>query len=336
MKSADSALTGGASRPPPACICNAIASAPIPAPRNEIRYALRMAGGSPAGHPAFHALTRAQVERIERGAWYHSIQLRDGEIIPGLIGIDALAARMDAFGVPQDLSGKRVLDVGAATGWCSFEAERRGAQVVAVDCVDFEDFHTARQLLESKVEYRLLDVDELTPEVLGVFDYVFFFGVLYHLRHPLLGLERICALTRDAAYVESFVCDGHLSDDERAANGCYMEFYETDQLGGQIDNWVGPTTNCLMALCRSAGFATVEFRQVLDRRAGFVCRRQHAPEGGEPAEAAPWLNSAVNNRTNDFVFHPGKDEYICVYFDTAADGLTRDTVLVEVDGFGAP
>jgi tRNA (mo5U34)-methyltransferase len=295
-----------------------------------------MSSRSIAGHPAFQALTRAQVERLERGAWYHSIQLPDGAVIPGLIGIDALRARMDSFGVPEDLSGKRVLDVGAATGWCSFEAERRGAEVMAVDCVDFEDFGTARQLLQSKIEYRLLDVDELTPNALGLFDYVFFFGVLYHLRHPLLGLERVCALTKDTAYVESFVCDSHLEEPERAANGSYMEFYEADQLGGQIDNWVGPTTNCLMALCRSSGFATAELKHVLDRRAGVVCRRRWEPPPDPPASPEPWLNSAVNNRTNDIVFHPARDEYICVYFNSPERGLARNTVRVEVDGYGAP
>jgi tRNA (mo5U34)-methyltransferase len=289
-----------------------------------------------AGHPTYQALTQAQVERIERGAWYHSIELGDGAVISGVIGVEPLRARMEAFGISENLAGKRVLDVGAATGWCSFEAERRGAGVVAVDCVDFEDFHTAKQLLHSKVEYRILDVDELTPDTLGVFDYVFFFGVLYHLRHPLLGLERICALTRDAAYVESFVCDGHNTPDERAANGCYMEFYETGELGGQIDNWVGPTTNCLMALCRSAGFARVGLTHVLDRRAGVVCHRRWEAPPLAPPQPAPWLNSAVNNRTNDILFHPGKDEYICAYFNSPERGLACDSLRIEIDGLGAP
>lgn len=289
-----------------------------------------------SGHPAYRALTQAQVERIERGAWYHTIELPDGTAIPGLIGVEPQRARLDAFGVPHDLTGKRVLDVGAATGWCSFEAERRGAEVVAVDCVEYEDFRTAQQLLHSKAGYRILDVDELTPDALGVFDYVFFFGVLYHLRHPLLGLERICALTRDTAYVESFVCDGDRPPEERARNGCYLEFYETDQLGGQIDNWVGPTANCLLALCRSAGFALVELTHVLDRRAGAVCRRHWEAPPASPTGPPPRLNSAVNNRTNDTLFHPGKDEYICVYFESPGQSLGPGDLRVEVDGLGAP
>ena len=290
----------------------------------------------PAGNPAFQALTRDQVERIERNTWYHSIRLRDGAVIQGLIPVEALEARLKGFPIPTDLTGKRVLDVGAATGWCSFEMERRGAEVVAVDCVEYEDFYTAKKLLGSQVEYRVLDMEEMTPEALGVFDCVLFFGVLYHLRHPLLGLERLCALTRDTAYVESFVSDSHLSAEERAGMPCTMEFYEIDELGGQIDNWVGPTTNCLLAFCRSAGFARVELEYMQDRRAGVVCRRRWEPAPDNPAQPAPWINAAVNNRTQDIYFHPSKDEYICLYFKTPETELRREDVRVQVDGYGAP
>ena len=83
-----------------------------------------------------------------------------------------------------------MLDVGAWDGWFSFECERRGADVVAVDCVALDTFIEAKQLIGSKVEYLTLDVNELSAQRLGRFDIVLFFGVLYHLRHPLLGLEK--------------------------------------------------------------------------------------------------------------------------------------------------
>ncbi len=289
-----------------------------------------------SNHPVLGSITKDQLDRIEKGAWYHSIDLPDGRVIPGIIPVEALRARMDAFGLPGDLRGKRVLDVGAATGWCSFEMERRGAEVVAVDCVEYDDFRVAHRILGSKVDYKLLDVDELTPELLGTFDIVVFFGVLYHLRHPLLGLEKILALARDAVLVESFVCDAHLSEADRNSNGCYMEFYETDELGGQIDNWVGPTVNCLAAMCRAAGFVRVELKYVQDRRAGIVCRRTWEEPPAEGAAPPPVIGSAVNNRTGDIVFHPGKDEYICLYFRSAESQLRRDDLRVEIDGMGVP
>ena len=282
--------------------------------------------------PEFRRRTQQQVEQLSRHSSYHSLELADGTVIPGLIGIDALKARIRSFPIPEDLRGKRVLDVGAASGWNSFEMERRGADVVAVDCVEFEEFHMARALLGSKVDYRIMDVDELTPESVGRFDYVLFFGVLYHLRHPLLGLERICSLTTEAAFVESFVTDA--GPDPSAP--CTLEFYETNELGGQIDNWCGPNTNCLMALCRAAGFARVVFEHQTDRRAGATCYRKFEPAPGNPSAAAPRIHAAVNNRTSATHFNPARDEYICLYFASPQPELTRDEMRVEIDGYGVP
>jgi len=271
----------------------------------------------------FRQRIQEEVATLSKDAWYHSIELPDGRVVPGVVGLEALRARMGRFPIPQDLRGKRVLDVGAATGWNSFELERRGAHVVAVDCVEFREFQTARELLGSHVEYRILDVDELSPTILGRFDYVLFFGVLYHLRHPLLGLEKICALTRETAFVESFVTDG---------DACSLEFYETDELGGQIDNWCGPTAKCLRALCRSAGFARVQLEYTENNRAGLTCHRKWEPVG-ETTAAAPWLCSVVNNRTLAPRFHPAKDEYMCLYF-RSEEKLERGQVCIEVGGCG--
>lgn len=285
---------------------------------------------SPARNPVFQRLTRAQIDAIERSVPYHSLELRDGRIIPGTIPIERLRARFESFPIPERLGGKRALDIGAASGWNSFELERRGAEVVAVDCVEYEEFLAAKSLMQSKVDYRILDVDELSEEDLGTFDYVLFLGVLYHLRHPLLGLEKVCALTRGngVACVESFVTDS----DERSA-ACHLELYENDELGGQIDNWFGLTTRCLVAMCRSAGFARAELLYNDDRRAGVACRRR----SGSPSTdlEPPRLAVAINNRHEDSYFSPGKDEYVCVHFHYGRD-LTRDDVDIEVGGFGTP
>jgi tRNA (mo5U34)-methyltransferase len=282
-----------------------------------------------AGDPEFAARTRQQVEALARRTCYHSLELGDGTVIPGLIGVEALRARVRAFPIPENLAGKRVLDVGAASGWNSFEMERRGAEVVAVDCVSYEELPMARELLGSRVDYRILDMEEIGPPSVGAFDYVLFLGVLYHLRHPLLGLEKICAVTREAAFVESFVTDGG------DAEACMLEFYETDELGGQIDNWCGPTTRCLLALCRAAGFARVNLEYVRERRAGVTCYRAWEPPSPRPGVEAPWISSAVNNRTHDVRFHPGKDEYICLYF-RGREELSKEQLRVEVDGLGVP
>jgi len=285
---------------------------------------------SAARNPEFQRLIRLQTEAFARNVPYHSLELNDGTIIPGLISVPLMKTRLDRYPLPEDLRGKRVLDIGAASGWNSFECERRGADVVAIDCVEYEELVAVKRLRESKIEYAVIDIEELTPERFGLFDYVLFFGVFYHLRHPLLGLEHVCSVTRGEAFIESYVID-----DAPDPARCYMEFYETDELGGQIDNWCGPTTQCLLAMTRAAGFPRAEFLYTDTRRGGLVAWRRWAPISAERNGSAPFLCSAVNNRHGDIVFQPRKDEYMCLAF-FCDDSLTKDDVLVEIDEYGIP
>jgi SAM-dependent methyltransferase len=62
--------------------------------------------------------------------WYHTIDLGDSWITPGVYDY---RESLDAFQFPQDMQGMQVLDVGAATGFFSFEFEKRGARVISVE-----------------------------------------------------------------------------------------------------------------------------------------------------------------------------------------------------------
>ncbi|HVY91695.1 MAG TPA: DUF1698 domain-containing protein [Bryobacteraceae bacterium] len=280
-----------------------------------------------AGNQGFEDRIQEMAQRVQSRFRYHTIELPDGSVLPGLQSVEHLRWRLSLFPLPEDLRGKRVLDIGAWDGWFSFECERRGAEVVAVDCVALNTFIEAKELLNSRVEYLTLDVSELSASRLGTFDIVLFFGVLYHLRHPLLGLEKVVELCTDTALIESFV----IASESRTIPAV-LEFYERTELGGQIDNWCGPSPEGLLAMCRSAGFAQAELRDITNQRASVVCRRKWpVPTGALPA---PHLNAAVNNRTQIASFHPLKDEYVCCYFQSPETGLTADDLFVEVDGFG--
>ena len=88
----------------------------------------------------------------------------------------------------------RVLDIGHAEGFFSFEAERRGAEeVVGIENYPpmARKFEICRAALGSRARSHLTSVYDLSPKTFGTFDLVMFFGVLYHLRHPLLALEKI-------------------------------------------------------------------------------------------------------------------------------------------------
>ena len=187
---------------------------------------------------------------LQEKGWWHSFELPDGSRIDGVNSIDALRRRVAQYPIPEDLRGKRVLDVGAWDGWFSFEMERRGAEVVAIDRVENPRFYEIRRLLNSRVDYRELDVYDLDPGRIGTFDIVLFLGVLYHVKHPLLALERVCSVTTEMAIVESYAM-------KEQTDRNLLEFYEYDEFGGQFDNWFAPTPRAMVAMCRTAGFARV-------------------------------------------------------------------------------
>ncbi|WP_373070829.1 class I SAM-dependent methyltransferase, partial [Gemmatimonas sp.] len=143
--------------------------------------------------------------------WWHSIPVAPGVITPGHKTPEILAKELQ--NVPLHLvQGKTVLDIGAWDGFFSFAAEAAGAsRVVSLDhYVWGKDFGTgdegraspyweaewpgkigynvARALRGSRIESVTADFMAMDPASIGTFDVVFFFGVLYHMRHPLLSL----------------------------------------------------------------------------------------------------------------------------------------------------
>jgi len=271
-----------------------------------------------------------QVLEMTKLGWYHSIQLPTGEVIPGLQSLETLRERLARFPLPKDLKGKRVLDIGAWDGWFTFEMERRGASVVAVDLTANTKFLKAKELMGSQADYHTIDVMELSPASLGLFDIVIFLGVLYHLKHPLLALEKVCAMSTDVVLVESYVSDTHIPDAVPR-----MEFYEYGELCGQLDNWVGPNTACLLAWCRTAGFARAVLTTVIDNRAHVMCHRKwELPVG--PLSAAPYIIAVRNALSLDHSFSSVRDEYLSLAFESAETGLTVNDVYPEVCSYGSP
>lgn len=207
--------------------------------------------------------------------WYHKIELPHGIVTPGRIPAD-----IDSYRIPADLTGKRVLDVGAWDGFWTFEALKRGAsQAVAID--DFSDY-LGKLPKESRIPWQTFDicrdilgfsdlqcprydmsVYEVSEQQLGLFDVVFFFGTIYHLRHPLLALDRLATVCREAIYIESAILDdfspylgglGHGYTDSQMV----MEFYPSSQYGDNDTNWWVPTLTCLRHMVRSSGFSITE------------------------------------------------------------------------------
>lgn len=190
--------------------------------------------------------------------WYHSIELRPGIITPGVAGERNV---LSVLGLPEDLSGLSVLDVGCWDGFFSFECERRGAaRVVATDvweAMGRDAFDFARAELGSRAEPLEASVYDL-PEKLGGerFGLVLFLGVLYHLRHPLLAVEKISEVTAPGGrvIVETVVDAASLMDRP------LMAFYPGDEMNSDPTNWWAPNIPAVGAMLETSGFGDVTSR----------------------------------------------------------------------------
>jgi tRNA (mo5U34)-methyltransferase len=210
-----------------------------------------------AGHQAAlePAALRVEVDRLK---WWHPIDLGNGIVTPGA---DLHApARLVEIAMPEDLSGLSVLDIGAWDGFFSFEAERRGARrVLATDSFCWDGggwgtkaaFDLARRALQSKVEDKWIQVLDLAPETVGIFDVVLFLGILYHMKHPLLTLERVASVTGSHLIMTTQV-------DLLAVKRPAIAFYAGNELNGDPTNWFGPNPAALLAMLDMVGFRRVE------------------------------------------------------------------------------
>ena len=200
------------------------------------------------------ATPAAAAEFIEQTdfVWHQRFELAPGVWTPGSSDVDWLCHQA---GIPADLSGRTVLDVGTTNAGTAFELERRGAaRVVAVDIVE-PDWHGVPaliRLLGSEVEYRQVSVYELADRFEEKFDLVLFLGVIYHLRHPLLALDNLRSITADRLSLETAVCDAELPRRQRPRP--LARFYRRDDLAGDDSNWFAPTRAALEDWCSSSGF----------------------------------------------------------------------------------
>ena len=182
------------------------------------------------------------VDRLEDCFFYHAMELPGFGLVPAHWD---LRGRFEEYIGGVEVAGKSVLDVGAATGFLSFEAEKRGAaRVLSFDMSDarqqtflpFKDklyyrdrerwaqqygaeierwknaYWLCHRLLESKAEVYYGNIYEL-PAELGQFDIAIVGSVLEHLNDQITALASIARRTKETIVIVSPL----LQTDERIA-----------------------------------------------------------------------------------------------------------------------
>jgi tRNA (mo5U34)-methyltransferase len=244
------------------------------------------------------------------GEWFHNIDLDGVQTAPHHFLNDYPNVKWRRFqhAIPEDLTGKSVLDIGCNAGFYAIEMKRRGADRVLG--VDFDDRYLdqarfAAEVKGADIEFRKLSVYDVAQ--LGErFDVVLFMGVLYHLRHPLLALDLIHdhvagdllvyqSMQRGSEDVSPVRGDYDFFEDRHFDDPGYpkMHFIE-HRYAGDPTNWWAPNAACSAAMLRSAGFDILEQPE----SEVFICRWIEKPADGAVYPAKPKLNGPKLNGKN--------------------------------------
>lgn len=249
-------------------------------------------------------LTAQDIEqRIQKlGKWFHNIDLNGIKTAPDHFLGDYPNVKFQSFAhaIPENLSGKTVLDIGCNAGFYSIEMKRRGAaRVVGIDSDEryLAQARFASEILKADIEFKNMSVYDVAA-LNEKFDVVIFMGVLYHLRHPLLALDLLYenvvndmlifqSMQRGSTEIESVNYDHHFWDTDIFLQPGFPQMYFIEnRYANDPTNWWIPNAACMEAMLRSAGFKITAHPE----QEVYICRRTQLPDN-QPRAVYPPKNN---------------------------------------------
>ena len=211
-------------------------------------------------------------EKIESlSPWFHNIHLPDGShTAPGhfLGDFPAFKWKNIKDSIPQDLTGWKVLDIGCNAGFYSLELAKRGAEVLAIDLAQHyltQAQWVAEQFgLDDKIRFEQLQVYDIA-HLEEEFDLIWFMGVFYHLRYPMLALDILAQKTKKMMVFQTLSLPGkeemqipddvefHKREIMKSSAWPSMAFIE-NKLAGDPTNWWAPNHQGIISMLTSCGF----------------------------------------------------------------------------------
>jgi tRNA (mo5U34)-methyltransferase len=203
-----------------------------------------------AHHPDVVEFVRAV---NESGGAYHRIDFGDGLVLEGE---HDMSRHLPAYGIPADLAGKTVLDVGTAAGYFAVELARRGANVTAIDLWDRSLQRMVFRAAGVDVRYEQMDLFDL-DERFGTFDLVFCGSVLIHVWDQFTTMRRLRAVCGGQAIVATTITPARFGRKPLAAfTGGRSEGAD----GREYWTTWEPNPPALVEMAKKAGFEDVTYR----------------------------------------------------------------------------
>lgn len=215
------------------------------------------------------------IQRIkELAPWFHNIYLPDGTpTAPDhfLGDFPTVKWKDIAPHIPENLSGQTALDIGCNAGFYSLELAKRGARVTGIDLdahyLEQADWVVKNWELEEKITLQNKQIYDLAKEE-KVYDIVWFMGVFYHLRYPMLALDILSQKAKKLFVFQTLTMPGDdilevkedYSINERGMmqkEGWPKIAFIENKLNGDPTNWWAPNKSCIEAMLRSCGLKII-------------------------------------------------------------------------------
>ena len=205
--------------------------------------------------------------------WYHSYEFNRN--VEGVVREYGLHPVLNKFLLPENMEGKTFLDIGTASGFFSFEMERRGAEVVSFDlglddqpdqipypnALDrtkdnrefFEKLHKsywyAHRYFNSKARVVYGSVMRM-PDWLGEFDVTILGSILQHLRDPLGAIIEADRHTNHTL----ILCEAYYKSKEPVM--CFQA--DPEGSNPQYWTWWKMSSSFLVMVLRTLGYKNIE------------------------------------------------------------------------------
>ena len=237
--------------------------------------------------------------------WYHSYYFDNGYEIRGDYDI---GADVHDYGLPQSMSGMKVLDLGTGGGWFAHYFEQLGAEVYTVDARGYCDFDVygrhfypqvlsegkepdriaedgtpiyhspvsgafwiMKDALKSQVQFVNSRVYDIRPDMFGTrpFDLVFMGAILCHLRDPIGALMAARRVCGGEIIATTPVVHGEPEADTLPRQ--YLPYTALDNI-----SWWLPNEACFRHWFLAAGFRDLNVEKSVTLR----CDIEHPDETG--------------------------------------------------------